>query len=106
LPELFGASEEEDEKGSEMTTTEGDNAEEIAKLKEEAQALKKIRGLIGTSDFAVKVFNKVFHEDIERLKSMSEMWKTRTPIFTENSLQSRISWSGACWTISKCSATV
>jgi ubiquitin-like 1-activating enzyme E1 B len=77
LPELFGASEEEEENGSEMTTTEGDNAEEIAKLKEEAQALKKIRGLIGQSEFAVKVFNKVFHEDIERLRSMSEMWKTR-----------------------------
>jgi ubiquitin-like 1-activating enzyme E1 B len=79
LPELFGAVEEEDENGSEMTKTEGDNAEEIEKLKEEAQALKKIRNLIGTKELAVEVFNKVFFDDIERLRSMSEMWKTRKP---------------------------
>ncbi|KAF1821798.1 uncharacterized protein K489DRAFT_389600 [Dissoconium aciculare CBS 342.82] len=79
LPELFGAVEEEEENGSEMTTTEGDNAEEIEKLKEEAQALKKIRNLIGTKELAVEVFNKVFFDDIERLRSMSEMWKTRKP---------------------------
>lgn len=34
---------------------------------------------MGTSDFASKVFNKVFKDDIERLRAMEDMWKTRKP---------------------------
>ena len=30
-------------------------------------------------DFPRKVFKKVFTEDIERLRSMEDMWKSRTP---------------------------
>ncbi|OQO05710.1 hypothetical protein B0A48_09803 [Cryoendolithus antarcticus] len=74
LPELFGTSEEE---ANDMVETEGDDQEEVKKLRAEAQALKKIRGLMGTSEFAKAVFDKVFYEDIERLKSMEEMWQTR-----------------------------
>ncbi|KAK6426906.1 E1 ubiquitin-activating protein uba2 [Oleoguttula sp. CCFEE 5521] len=74
LPELFGTSEEE---ASDVVETDGDDQEEVKKLRVEAQALKKIRGLMGTSDFAKAVFDKVFYEDIERLKSMEEMWQTR-----------------------------
>ncbi|KAK4617911.1 Ubiquitin-activating enzyme E1-like [Fulvia fulva] len=74
LPELFGTSEED---SSDMQVTEGDNAEEVAKLKEEAEALKNIRSLMGKSEFAQAIFNKVFHDDIERLRSMAEMWQTR-----------------------------
>lgn len=76
FPELFGMSEED---SSDMTVTEGDNAEEVAKLKEEAQALQKIRSLMGKSEFSQEVFNKVFHDDIERLRSMTEMWQNRKP---------------------------
>ncbi|CAK3991182.1 Ubiquitin-activating enzyme E1-like [Lecanosticta acicola] len=76
LPELFGMSEEE---SSEVAVTEGDNAQEVAKLKEEAEALKKVRNLLGKDEFAQEIFNKVFHDDIERLRSMSEMWQSRTP---------------------------
>jgi len=76
FPELFGTSEDD---APDMSVTEGDNAEEVAKLKEEAQALKKIRSLMGTSDFAQAVFDKVFHDDIERLRTMSEMWQSRKP---------------------------
>ncbi|KAL9529255.1 Ubiquitin-activating enzyme [Sphaerulina musiva] len=76
LPELFGTSEEE---SSDVAVTGEDNAEEVAKLKEEAEALKKIRGLMGKEDFAKEVFNKVYGADIERLRSMSEMWQSRTP---------------------------
>lgn len=76
LPELFGTSEEE---SSDITLTEGDNAEEVAKLKEEAEALKKIRSMMGKSEFATEVFNKVFHDDIQRLRSMEEMWQNRKP---------------------------
>jgi ubiquitin-like 1-activating enzyme E1 B len=54
-------------------------AEEIANLKLEADALKEIKQAIGTKDFANKVFEKVFNTDIQRLLSMSDMWKSRTP---------------------------
>lgn len=78
FPELFGVSESE-ENSSDVVMTEGDDAAEVAKLKEEAEALKKIRGLMGTSEFAIAVFNKVFHDDIQRLRSMQEMWQSRRP---------------------------
>ena len=76
FPELFGTSEED---SADVAVTEGDNAEEVAKLKMEAEALKKIRKLMGKSEFAQAVFDKVFHDDIERLRSMSGMWQSRKP---------------------------
>jgi hypothetical protein len=54
-------------------------AEEINNLRREAQALKRIRESMGSEDFAEKVFTKVFKDDIERLRGMSDMWKTRRP---------------------------
>lgn len=52
-------------------------AQEIENLRREARALKEIRNSMGTDEFAQKVFNKVFKEDIERLRGMEDMWKTR-----------------------------
>ena len=75
LPELFGVSEDE---APEMDGSEdSENAEEIRKLREEAQALKKIRASMGSDNFAKKVFDKVFKEDIERLAKMEDMWKEK-----------------------------
>lgn len=34
---------------------------------------------MGSEGFAQKVFDKVFKDDIERLRSMEDMWKTRKP---------------------------
>lgn len=34
---------------------------------------------MGTAEFARKVFDKVFKEDISRLRSMEDMWKIRKP---------------------------
>lgn len=34
---------------------------------------------MGAEDFARKVFEKVFKDDIVRLRSMDDMWKTRKP---------------------------
>jgi len=34
---------------------------------------------MGSDDFPRKVFDKVFKEDIERLRSMEEMWKSKRP---------------------------
>lgn len=34
---------------------------------------------MGSPDFARKVFEKVFKEDIDRLRGMTDMWKLRKP---------------------------
>jgi ubiquitin-like 1-activating enzyme E1 B len=34
---------------------------------------------MGSDDFARQIFDKVFTEDIERLKGMEDMWKSRPP---------------------------
>jgi len=34
---------------------------------------------MGSEDFPRRVFEKVFKQDIERLRSMEDMWKTRKP---------------------------
>lgn len=34
---------------------------------------------MSSEDFPRLVFNKVFHDDIERLRSMDDMWKSRKP---------------------------
>ncbi|PKX95293.1 E1 ubiquitin-activating protein ubaB [Aspergillus novofumigatus IBT 16806] len=76
LPELFGTSEDESEEFDH--SADADNAAEIANLRKEAQALKTIRESMGSPEFYQKVFEKVFKEDIERLRGMEDMWKTRT----------------------------
>lgn len=79
FPELFGVSEDEETSDQLDTTEDSDNAEEIEKLKGEAQALKKIRESMGNDDFSKQVFDKVFEEDVERLRGMEDMWKSRKP---------------------------
>ncbi len=54
-------------------------AKEIEKLRQEAQALKQIREAMGTDSFPQLLFDKVYKDDIIRLRSMEEMWKTRRP---------------------------
>jgi ubiquitin-like 1-activating enzyme E1 B len=56
---------------------DSDNAKEIENLRRESQALRRIRESMGSDDFPRLVFNKVFQEDIERLRSMEDMWKNR-----------------------------
>ena len=41
--------------------------------------MKEIRESLGSADFPRKVFDKVFKEEIERLRSMEDLWKTRIP---------------------------
>ncbi|KAL9096866.1 MAG: hypothetical protein Q9165_000830 [Trypethelium subeluteriae] len=75
--EIFGTSEDD---APELDHSEdADNAEEIAKLREESSALKRLRKSMGSEDFPRLVFKKVFEEDIERLRSMEDMWKARRP---------------------------
>jgi hypothetical protein len=54
-------------------------AKEIEKLRQEAQTLKQIRESMGTEPFPQLLFDKVFKDDVVRLRSMEEMWKTRRP---------------------------
>ena len=75
LPELFGTSEDE---VPELDNSEDPgNKEEIENLRREAEALKRIRKSMGSDEFAQQVFDKVFKEDVERLRSMEDMWKSR-----------------------------
>ena len=77
LSELFG---ETEDVAPELDSREdSENAQEIAKLKEEAEALKKIRESMGSDTFAKQVFDKVFKDDVDRLASMEDMWKERSP---------------------------
>lgn len=74
--EVFGVSED----AAALDTTENEeNKSEIETLKREALELKSIREQLGTETFARAVFEKVFTRDIERLRSMEDMWKTRKP---------------------------
>lgn len=73
--EIFGTSEDD---APELDHSEdSENAKEIENLRSEAQALKRIRESMGSEEFPKLVFDKVFKEDIERLRSMEDMWKTR-----------------------------
>ncbi|KAG0211428.1 E1 ubiquitin-activating protein uba2 [Mortierella sp. GBA30] len=75
---LFGNAEDDDD---EILSKEGGNDEETAKelaaLAAESQALKAILASSDKEGFAQRVFDKVFHTDIERLRSLEDMWKTR-----------------------------
>ncbi|CAJ0768845.1 14710_t:CDS:10 [Entrophospora sp. SA101] len=76
--QLFGIPEDDDD--SELDTSlNSENAEEISNLKKETQILKEIREAIGSDDFPRMVFKKVFSDDIVRLLSMEDMWKSRKP---------------------------
>ena len=72
---MFGTSEEETTEFDHSEDSE--NAKEIENLRQESQALNSIRQSMGSDDFARKVFDKVFKDDINRLRSMEDMWKTR-----------------------------
>ncbi|KAF3042278.1 E1 ubiquitin-activating protein uba2 [Didymella keratinophila] len=79
--ELFGISEEDAPELDQSLDKEGNNAEEIAKLREEATKLKRVREQMGSQDFPRAVFEMVFKDDIERLLSMEDMWKgKRAPV--------------------------
>jgi ubiquitin-like 1-activating enzyme E1 B len=76
LNEMFGTSEDQ---AAFDHSEDAENAHEIEELKKESQALKEIRDAMGTPDFAQKLFDKVFDSDIDRLRSVQDMWKSRRP---------------------------
>jgi ubiquitin-like 1-activating enzyme E1 B len=76
--QLFGDDSEEQSNVID-TNQNSENREEIEKLQTEAQALKRLRDSMDNGEFSRNVFNKVFKDDISRLTSIPEMWKTRDP---------------------------
>ena len=76
LGEIFGVS--EDESAFDNSVAE-DNASEIEELKRESTELRRIRENVGSDEFARMLFDKVFDADIQRLRSIEDMWKTRRP---------------------------
>lgn len=76
LNEIFGTSEDE---SAFDHSSDADNAQEIAELKRESEALRNIRESVGSPEFHEMLFEKVFNTDVVRLRSMEDMWKTRKP---------------------------
>ena len=74
--EIFGIG--EDDPAPFDHSEDADNAGEIEKLRKEANALKEIRDSLGSEEFPRKIFDKVFVDDINRLRGMEDMWKTRS----------------------------
>ncbi|KAF5392394.1 hypothetical protein D9757_001545 [Collybiopsis confluens] len=62
---------------------QGENAEEIATLRREAQSFNAVRAAIrdpnNDGSAAKQAFQKVFDNDIRNLLSMSDMWRHRDP---------------------------
>lgn len=54
-------------------------AREIEELKKECEELKKIKDSMGSPKFPQMLFDKVFDTDIERIRSLEDMWKSRRP---------------------------
>ncbi|KAF7356767.1 Uba2 [Mycena venus] len=81
MGQLFG--EDEDAVGElDEAEKQGENAQEIATLRREAQAFHAVRQALRTStasDAAKLIFQKVFDADIRNLLIMSDMWRARTP---------------------------
>lgn len=75
--EIFGTSEDETPEFDHSEDSE--NAKEIENLRKESHALNEIRQSMGSDEFPRRVFEKVFLDDIDRLRSMEDMWKTRRP---------------------------
>ncbi|EFY90390.1 E1 ubiquitin-activating protein uba2 [Metarhizium acridum] len=74
MNEIFGVSEDQ---SAFDHSEDAKNAHEIEELKKESEALEKIRDAVGTANFPQLLFDKVFNSDIERLRSVEDMWKSR-----------------------------
>ena len=75
--EMFGTSEEEAPEFDHSEDSE--NMKEIEDLQNESRELNKIRKAMGSDESPRRVFDKVFSDDINRLRSVEDVWKTRKP---------------------------
>lgn len=91
--QLFGEDDETEATELDKAEADGGNTEEINALRQAAGEMRALRDSLTTSpeEAPSKVFNKVFHEDVQRLLAMEDMWKHRakpTPILYEEASQS------------------
>ncbi|KAG0044685.1 E1 ubiquitin-activating protein uba2 [Gryganskiella cystojenkinii] len=78
FPLLFGnAEDDDDEVMVKEDNADDETVKELETLKAESQALKTILAQAGQDNFTELVFDKLFGADIERLRQMEDMWKTR-----------------------------
>ncbi|KAF9511239.1 hypothetical protein BS47DRAFT_1346954 [Hydnum rufescens UP504] len=81
FPQLFG--EDDDASDLDAAAASGENAIEIDNLRQEASAFKVVRASLLSLDptdvASSAIFTKVFTHDIERLLTMSDMWRSRKP---------------------------
>ncbi|KAG6853168.1 hypothetical protein C0991_006418 [Blastosporella zonata] len=84
LGQLFG--EDEDASGElDEAEQQGENAQEIATLRKEAQAFNSVHTALRSTDPEINrdaaklAFQKVFDADIKNLLVMADMWKSRAP---------------------------
>ncbi|KAJ7595673.1 hypothetical protein C8J56DRAFT_386527 [Mycena floridula] len=82
MGQLFG--EDEDASGElDEAEKQGENAQEIATLRKEAQAFRAVRDALRSStlgsDPAKMAFQKVFDKDVRNLLIMADMWRNRAP---------------------------
>ncbi|KAF5364953.1 hypothetical protein D9758_008117 [Tetrapyrgos nigripes] len=82
MGQLFGEDEDATDELDEAEK-QGENAQEIAALRKEAQAFSAVRQALRSSsskDSTAKMaFQKVFDSDIRNLLSMADMWRHRAP---------------------------
>ncbi|KAI1001785.1 Ubiquitin-activating enzyme [Podosphaera aphanis] len=74
LNEVFGTSEDAP---LDIDEASQENSEEIANLQRETAILRKIKESMNSETFPQLLFDKVFKDDIERLRMMESLWKTR-----------------------------
>jgi len=79
FPQLFGAEDDSDSNDLDEAEKAGENSDEIANLRREAQAISQLRQTLTGEGAAERVFEKVYKQDIERLLMMEDMWKHRAP---------------------------
>ncbi|PVF96652.1 hypothetical protein CPB86DRAFT_874738 [Serendipita vermifera] len=77
LPQLFG--EEENEAELDKAEEEGENPNEIAALREEAQEWRRMRDAVRSPNAGAgkSIFEKAFQKDTQKLLKMDDMWENR-----------------------------
>lgn len=83
LPQLFGELDNSDEQEFSEAAKRGEDAEELQRLRQEAQQMLTYREQLYASLSAPgvvceRIFDKLYSVDIQRLLSMEDMWEHRT----------------------------
>lgn len=83
LPQLFGELDDSDEHELSEAAKRGEDADELQRLRKEAHQMRTLReelfaSLDAPHNASVRIFDKLYTSDIERLLGMEDMWQNRT----------------------------